>query len=256
MSVDLGTDLVGRFTGEIQQRASTLPYGKGQLLTLPWSLHDGEAVAILVEEVAPGLFHLSDRGLAADSLALAGVDLSHRRFSPSWEAVRHSARLRPSIVPPSNRFELGGEATADELGAALTSLAEAVLRADALHVLAASPRRRSFGDGLIRRAVDRLIAVQPDAPMPTRFGSTRRVTCGLEPAGRDAVFVQALASPSFSDAYDHAKALFTDSSLPRERRVAVIQSDAGQPWHKRSLGEVSVVIDEHEWDEYLTGLVA
>lgn len=256
MSVGFGLDLVGRFTDVIRQRATAVSYGDGQLLTLPWSLHDGEAVAILVNEVAPGLFRLSDRGLAADSLALAGVDLSQKRFMPSWEAVRRSLGLRASIIPPASRFELSGDATADELGSALTELAETVLRGDALHVLATSARRRSFGDMLIRRAADQHIAVRPDAPMPTRFGATRKVTCGLEPPGKQEVFVQALAGANFSDAYDHAKALFADSSLPRERRVAVIQADAGQRWHRQSLTEVSIVVDEPQWEDYLSEFAA
>jgi hypothetical protein len=256
MSVDTGVDLVGQFTDAIRKRAAAESYGEGQLLTLPWSLHDGESVAILVEEVAPGLYRLSDRGLAADSLALAGLDLSSKRAAPSWEAVRRSLKLRPSVIPPASRFELSGDATADELGTALTELAETILRGDALHVLAAAARRRSFGDELIRRAADRHIVVRPDAPMPTRFGSTRKVTCGLEPSGKEDIFVQALASANFSDAYDHAKALFSDSSLPKERRVAVIQADAGQHWHRQSLDEVSVVIDEPEWDDYLADLAA
>jgi len=86
-------DLVHEFAGAISADATATAYGSGELLTLPMSLTDGDAVSIYVEAVGDDLYVLSDRGLAADALALAGVDLSSKSAAASWAAVRRSLPL-------------------------------------------------------------------------------------------------------------------------------------------------------------------
>ncbi|RBY75972.1 hypothetical protein DQ239_15825 [Blastococcus sp. TF02-09] len=256
MSIDVDLDLAAVFSGAVRESAIDVPYGDGRLLTLPWALHNGECVAILVEPVADGLYRLSDRGLAADVLATANVDLGSPSLQGRWQTVQRSLALRPSVVPPPNAYELSGDATTDELGTALTTLAEAILRADGLQILGKPDRQLTFAERVVKDVYSAELPATPRAPLPNRFGGQRRVTCRIDPPRKPALFVQALASGDPNASYDHARALFADAQIDRQQLISVIQPHWGQAWHREALAAVSHVVDGDQWHAELRRLVA
>ena len=251
-------DLVREFAATVSDAASEVPYGDGSLLVLPWSLGDGESVSIYVKETGPGLFDLTDRGLVADALAIAGLDLASKGAGSSWRAVRHSLELAPLASRPVSLYEL--TASTDRagfgLGWALTELGEAMLRADGLRALGRAPSRARFTEAVIQRASGKHLKVIPRARLRTRFGSDRTVTCKVE--GRDWAFVQALsAGPNVNEAYDHARSIFGDTDVGPSHLVAVVADGALlEDWQRKSLAGLSTVITESEQDEFWTSLAS
>ena len=249
-------DLVREFAATVSDAASEVPYGDGSLLVLPWSLGDGESVSIYVKETGPGLFDLTDRGLVADALAIAGVDLGSGGAGSSWRAVRHSLELTPLVSRPVSLYELTASTDRAGLGWALTELGEAMLRADGLRALGRAPSRARFTEAVIQRASGKHLKVIPRARLRTRFGSDRTVTCKVE--GRDWAFVQALsAGPNVNEAYDHARSIFGDTDVGPSHLVAVVADGALlEDWQRKSLAGLSTVITESEQDEFWTSLAS
>ncbi|MEO5710210.1 MAG: hypothetical protein ABIQ59_10355 [Nocardioidaceae bacterium] len=249
-------NLVAEFAGAITRSASSVRYGDGDLLTLPWSLADGESVSIYVEQVADGLFNLSDRGLAADALALAGVDLGGGAAASSWAAVRDSLDLPAAVMRDLTPFEISGSADKEGLGLALTEVGEAVLRADGLRALGRQRRRLTFKDRVIRHAAERNLTVVPRAKVKTRFGSQREVTCRVQ--GSDWAYVQALSGgPNFNETYDHARSIFGDTKTSSDHLVSVIADNSKiADWQERSLGELSRVVHESQQDDFWASLAS
>lgn len=249
-------DLVREFAATVSDAASEVPYGDGSLLVLPWSLGDGESVSIYVKETGPGLFDLTDRGLVADALAIAGVDLASKGAGSSWRAVRHSLELAPLASRPVSLYELTASTDRAGLGWALTELGEAMLRADGLRALGRAPSRARFTEAVIQRASGKHLKVIPRARLRTRFGSDRTVTCKVE--GRDWAFVQALsAGPNVNEAYDHARSIFGDTDVGPSHLVAVVADGALlEDWQRKSLAGLSTVITESEQDEFWTSLAS
>lgn len=257
MGVTMTTiDLVREFAATVSDAASEVPYGDGSLLVLPWSLGDGESVSIFVKETGPDLFELTDRGLVADALSIAGVDLGSGGAGSSWRAVQHSLELAPLASRPVSPYELTASADRTGLGWALTELGEAMLRADGLRALGRAPSRARFTDAVIQRASSKHLTVIPRARRRTRIGSDRTVTCKVE--GRDWAFVQALsASPNVNEAYDHARSIFGDTDVGPSHLVAVVADGALlEDWQRKSLAGLSTVITESEQDEFWTSLAS
>ncbi len=250
-------DLAEEFAAAVKTQSTTRSYGSGRLLTLPWALADGESVTLYVEQFGDDVFHITDRGMAADALALAGVDLGTKGAASSWAAVKRQLDVPTSVLTDVGQYELAGSSDTSGLGVALASVAEAVLRADGLRVLSNIRPRLTFPDRVIRHAHDKSLAVIPRAPVPTRFGATRSVTCRVE--GKDWAFVQALSAGShFNEAYDHARSIFGDAREDQRKHLVAIVAEAArpEPWQLRSLKEHSKVILEREQDDFFASLAA
>lgn len=239
-------NLVDEFAGAISQQSSTTRYGSGELLTLPWSLADGESVAIYVERLNEDMFVVTDRGLAADALALAGVDLSSRAGSSSWAAVKASLGLPPSVMTDFSEFEIAGSASRDELGFALTAVGETVLRADGLRVLGRKRKALSFPDRVIRQAFEHELTVVPRAKLSTKQGGERTVTCKVTSDSENWAFVQAMGAGSQgNEGYDHLRSVFGDANVDREHLIAVIADGARlAAWQERTLDDLSLLVRE------------
>jgi len=242
-------DLPATFSAATRDQSSVVPYGRGQLLTLPWSFGDGESVSLYIEEVGSG-YLVSDRGLAASQLAIAGVDLSTRSAGASWRAVRNSVDAAPSPIPSVDDFEIAAFAEADNLGITMTAVGEAVLRADGLRALAAPPRAATFSERVIRNAAERGVTVLPRARLKTRHGGERHVTCRVE--GRRWAYVQALGvAGGPNDAYDRTRSVFADADVSSDRLVAIVADDARlAAWQEESLHDVGTVVHEREQEEF------
>ncbi|MEI4273983.1 hypothetical protein TEK04_19855 [Klenkia sp. LSe6-5] len=257
MSIDADIDLVATFADTVRGSASQVSYGSGHLLTLPWSLHNGESIAILVEPLADGIFRLSDRGLAADTLAMADLNLASGKVAERWAHVKRSIDIRPSALPPVDAFELSGDAHVSELGEALTALAEAIMRADALHVFAKPARQLTFDQRVVQAVLAADVPVTTQAPLPHKFGGHRKVTCRLEPENRSRIYLQAVATGSDENsAYDHVRSLFADAEVDPDQLVAVVREGWGEKWQRSALAEVSTVIDDRSLPSRLAELAA
>lgn len=249
-------NLVDAFAQAITNRAHAVRYGDGELLTLPWSFADGDSLSLLVT-VERGHYTISDRGQAADALAIAGVDLSTRGASASWQAVRRSTGVPPAVMAEDDPYVLSASATEDTLAEALIAVGETMLRADGLRVLATHRRAVTFSDRVIRRVSTRSgLAVVPHAKLRTRHGGERQVTCRVD--GRRQAYVQALSgSSNILDAYDHTRAVFADAGEPRDSLVVLVADDAKlQSWQRSALSEVSTVVLEREQDDLWADLAS
>ncbi|WP_327640013.1 DUF1828 domain-containing protein [Kribbella sp. NBC_00482] len=241
--------LLDRVLGAIGERMSTWPYRDGELIATPWTLEDGEVVTLYVQAIGEDLYNITDRGLAADTLAAAGVDLSRRMPHNSFVAIKGSVELAPAIeLDKPGEYDLSASATAAEVGRAVVELSEAVLRAEGLKALARQRKPATLKDRIVSLAgrYDSL-TVQPLARMPLRYkGVRRQVSCRV--AGpRDLAFVQAVGRASQTTAYDHAKSIFSDASVPSSQRLAVIEGTYRlEEWQLAGLREVCSVVDENE----------
>lgn len=249
-------DLVRELLTTVSRQATTVPYGDGELLTLPWSLGDGESVSIYVEQLEDQLYLISDRGLAADSLALAGVDLKRSAVRASWNAVLRDVNLAPSALSARHAFEIAYTTPPDRLGTALTALGEAVLRADGLRALSLTRPTRAFREAVIQSASRHSKAVVPHAPLPMRFGGKRTVTCRLD--GAHPTWVQALAASGGSNEnYDHVRSLLSDALVSKPELVVVVADAASlDDWQTSALAERSQVVRESDQDDFFAKLAA
>lgn len=247
-------DLSLAFAEAVGRETSVVDYDGGVLLSLPWSLTDGEAIVIHAREAAPGLIELTDRGLVADSLATVGLDLDRKNAaSEQWQALRASSVLATPISRVPSRYEIAASCTPDEVGAAIVHLSEWMLRADGLRLLSRPTSQLTLGDRLVRQAQARQLPVTPKAPLAMRHGGQRQATCRVD-ADRP-VFMQTLGDAE--TAYDHARALFGDADAGPARLVAVVGERASlKKWQRQNLEEFSTVLDEQETQHFLDSLAA
>lgn len=247
-------DLSRAFADAIGQSTTVVDYDGGFLLSLPWSLTDGEAIVIHAREAAPDLIELSDRGLVADSLAMVGIDLDRKNTaSEQWQALQATSTLATPIARIPTRYEIAASCAPDEIGAALIQLSEWMLRADGLRLLSRPVSQLTLGDRIVRQAQARKLNVTPKAPLKMRHGGQRQATCRVD--GAQPVFMQTLGDAE--TAYDHARALFGDADPGPALLVAVVGERATlKDWQRQSLSECSRVMDEQQTSRFLDTLAA
>ncbi|CUR54653.1 hypothetical protein NOCA2210003 [metagenome] len=236
---------------------SSEPRGSGEVLTLPLGLSNGNLVQIYVEQLASDRWLVSDRGQAAFELAIAGVNIeTQKAANASWQHLVRSILLDAPIMLDTQPHELAGTSTGAELGNAVLLLGEAVLRGEGLCALAPSYRTRKFRDVIVQAAGKQDLAVQLDAPMPTRHGGNRSVSLAVQ--GQRPTFVQAVSGRgSAIDGFDKAQAVFSSADVPRDQLVAVLASRVHlAPWQWETLRERGNPIMESELDHFMSNLVA
>jgi hypothetical protein len=225
------------------------------LLCLPWTFSDGENLQLLVEEVERGVYVVSDRGLAADALSMQGVDLDATSVRKSWNAVRESIDAPPPMADRSEAFSLAAMASRDGLGAAMTAVAESMLRAEGLVFLRPGRHARTFAERVVQRAgMHRSLTIVPRAMIPGRHGGKRQVTLRVDNHNR--TYVQAV-SRSGNEAYDRAKSVFSDAEKDAGARVSIVADTAElEGWQLKGLREVGEVVAEREQDGFFASLAA
>lgn len=243
-------------TEGLHGRLRSDPYGQGaELLSTPWDYPDGETVTLLVRQLGHDHFLVSDRGVAADRLSVAGVDLSTGSALRSWSLIRSGLDV---VLAEAGDFEIATTAARESLGVRLWDVASRALQADGLHVLGRARRTRVFPERIMRQAMDAGLAVAPNALLRNRFGGERKVTFKAQGATKSA-YIMALGKGggSFTEDHDRAKMAFADSTLPRwERVVAINPASSLAPWHRPSLKEVATVLDAPEVPDFLQDLAA
>lgn len=242
-------DLIRAFTGVIANRLAVYPYGDGHLVDLPWSFGDAEGMSVLVTSVGDGLYNISDRGLAASNLALAGVDLSNVKNRRSWDAVKDTLSLPGPFGRAVDQYEFAAMVEDTQLGQALHDLGAVMLRADGLRALGTPARRSKFSDRLLRSATNEGVRVVPRAPLKMKYGGERQVTAQL--VGEHQVYMQGLGSGDLNT-YDHARSLLSDADPSGHAVVAVVARNVQlEPWQRNALRERALVIDEPDFPDYV-----
>lgn len=244
------------------RRLDSHRYRRGELITLPMSLGNGNLIQVYVEQVDAERFLVSDLGQAAFELATAGVSLEPGRAAGrSWELIVKNLSLDPPLlVEQADDYQLVGTSVPNRVGESVLELAEAVLRADALRGLAPSRRGRRFRDTIVAAAGRANLHVLPDAPMPTKHGGLRRVSLAVYPADQGApeIFIQAVGQRSSSiEGFDKAQAVLTSASLPTDRLVAALADGLRlETWQIETLRDHGTAIMERDLDAFMTNLAS
>ncbi|MEE9965560.1 MAG: hypothetical protein K4304_10790 [Propionicimonas sp.] len=228
------------------ERVISTPCFGGELLLTPWDLFGGRSLDLLVREVDRDWFLVSDRGLIADRLADASVDVTRGAAARSWQMLRRG--LVTTFVAASE-FEIATTATRADLGRAINDVAARALQGDSLRVLSRSHRPQGLAERAMERAAAHNLGVLPETILRNRFGGSRKVSFLVE-GNASRRYVMALGrSASFVEDHDRAKLAFDGAQASSTELVSLIGS-AARPleWHLNSLRSVSQVVEEDDQD--------
>lgn len=230
------------------------PFGEDQLVRLPFAFSDGHMVQVLASQVGEDAWTLTDRGQTASVLLDHGVDLAKPQASRSWRSLLDTVGLPPAFAGGED-FVLSMSSDSSTLGADVLRLGEAMLLAEGLRELKRPERSQQLRARIITLAKEANLGVLPSAPLPIRFGSSRRVSAKIT-SDRATLYTQGVGKGS-GQSYDHARALFTDSMMPIEQHLSVIGGDSRlDNWQREALGTVSEVVTEQALADYFADLAA
>lgn len=249
-------DIIDAVQTSLGSRMAVWDQGDLTVVATAWTLEDSTPVTLYVDQLSDDLFSVSDAGLAAGALADAGVDLDSRQAGSSFQLLQNSLARSPAMGA-TGEWDLAMSATAVALGDAVVEISEAVVRAEGLKALARKRPTRSFGDRIVKSAGQIGLRIEPQAALPLRYANAkRRVTYRLIGGHRD-VFVQSITCASTLAGYDHARALFSDAAVDRDRRMAAVENSVRlEDWQFEGLSEVSHVVIEHNLEGVLAGLAS
>lgn len=204
---------------------------------LPFPLTDSSPVTFYVTDEGDTA-RISDRGLVADSLLLAGVDITAQSVQPSVAAILRATGYHDSMARED--YELAVLVEKSEVVAALRQLTSAALRVDSLRPQKSRPK--AFRERVQAVFRDLSLPIVPNADLDIGGGHTRRVTLAVESAvrGQQLVYVQALGSSDHAAAYDRARSMFGDAPIDRTRKVAVLQGGISR-WEDQPLENLEKV---------------
>lgn len=252
--IDLEMTVLSALAGSIRRR----DHGNGALLTLPLAMTSGNLVQVYVEQVADDSWFVTDQGIAAGELAMAGVNLqTQKNAGASWAQLRRRMGVSPALFRDDVRdFDLAGMATESELGRAIVAVGEGVVRGEALRALAPGYRRRRFRDVIIQAAGKVDLPVVLDAPMPTKHNGQRRVS--LMVAGEHDTYVQAISSSKTTqESFDIAQSILTSTALDAGSLAIVLQRGVHlEKWQRETLEDHGAPIDEERLDAFMGKLAS
>ncbi|MBN6777395.1 DUF1828 domain-containing protein [Pseudoclavibacter alba] len=243
-----------------ERRYRIRPYAGGHDIVLQDELYDGENLVIHVEQLASGVYKLTDYGQLAASLSIRSVDLSTGPAKKSWDYVRdvlaHNTNGPTPFPGASDEWELSAFATEDTLDSALRQLAAAMLRADGIGGLV---EWRESADDTFRvtalaSARSAGLQVTTRTSIATAVGN-RRVH--FDAAGQTRVaHVRTLsAARNTTDSYDKTYSIFSQAKEPLASLVTVVD-DGIKMEMIESLRNVSTVLDLADASDYWVSLAA
>lgn len=230
------------------------PFGEDELVRLPLAFSDGHMVQVLASQIGEDAWTLTDRGQTASVLLDHGVDLSRPQASRSWRSLLEAVSLPPALDGGGD-FVLSMSSDSATLGTDVLRLGEAMLLAEGLRELRKPERSQPLRARIITLAREADLGVLPNAPMPTRFGSSRQVSAKIT-SDHATLYTQGVGKGS-GQSYDHARALFVDSRVPEGQRLSVIGGDARlEGWQREALGTVSSLVSEQDLAGYFADFAA
>lgn len=230
-------------------------FADGELVTLPLATSARNLIQLYVEQVQQDRWLVSDLGLAAGELATAGVDLNSRKVArQSWGFLLAQMGLEAPVMHDVGDYHIAGIAVGSQLGPAILSVGQTVVRADMLRVLAPGFRAQRFSEVILAAAGAREVPFTPNAPMPTKHGGSRQVTVRIEGSRR--IYMQGVsARNSPIDGYDKAQSVFASAEVEKDDRVAVV-ADALKldRWQWETLEDTGVPLHERDLDAFLSNV--
>ena len=222
----------------LAERIEVTPIRGGELVTTPFDLDDHTPIDLAVTRLDHDHYLVSDRGLIADRLDMAGARIESDAVKASWEALTASL---PVVLADVESWEIASTTDRDGLGDAMLDVATTAMQADMLHVLASKWHPLSLGEELTRHVASKGIAVTPKATVSTRNGGSRHVSFSATGDGGTA-YVKALgSSASFMGAYDSAYATFSTMISPGIRACVIDDDIHVRQWQREDLESVSRV---------------
>lgn len=244
--------------GALNDSMVTEPYRDGVLVTPRLHYSDGDAVEVFVEEYGSG-YRVNDRGATALRLQMAGVNLDSSKVTRAW---RQS--LPPSMFDTDpSAGEIATFATSEDAGAAILSIAEAMIRIDQLRYLAPTPKARPFKSTVaesVRSITPRSVPVQNEFRLGIRGGAHRIATTALVPNSQSPLVLQAVGGGStIAEAVEHCYFLFGNvDGVPKQHRVAVLPSSDTDRFAHEALAEVAQVafLDDSSLRDVIDGYLS
>jgi hypothetical protein len=223
-------------------RTSSVDYLDGELVATPWDLADGSVLDIFVKRVDLDWYLVSDRGMIADRLGSAGVDVSRGVGARSWGMLNRGLAVTLAEASP---FELAVTTTSAGLGQAISDVAARALQGDMLKVLGRVRHPRGFTERAMESASAHHLGVLPDPELRNRFGGFRKVSF-LAEGDRGRCYVMALGGVnSFIEDHDRARLAFEDAQVGSDEKACIVANAAHPlPWHLSSLEAVAQVFHE------------
>ncbi len=235
--------------GACNDNTSVEAYGQGHLVRLPLTYSDGDSIVLYVEDYEAGST-LSDRGEVSMRLDIAGVSFESPTAVDAWRrALGDTFTVDPEVgvvqawVPRT------------EVGAAMWTVTQSVLRAEQMHLLAPAPRRERFDTQVVRRlrtfSSEREEVVEKFR-LRLMSGRQRQVTAMIRVDGKERLVLQAMSGQNKQTretAVEHAFFLFEQAAgLPREQRLAVA---GGSPdaWEAPLLEDLRRAVDVEFFDD-------
>jgi hypothetical protein len=229
------SEFIEELAADYRRQIDVRKSGYGYLFTLPHTLHDGTPVELYVEFNGQAA-QINDQGLLSDLLYRAGVDLGKKQIATAWKHIQASVGYAPAFS--AEPWELSAYAERSQLSSALYAVADSAVRADGLRVLASQYRPRSFSE-LVVSTLGRSLTVVPRAVIPGKYGSQRVVTCSV--GVKKVNYIQVVGASDPMGSFDHTISLFNSSTIPAEKRIALLQGPVGtwEGWQVRALEDVS-----------------
>lgn len=229
------TGFIDELVADYRRQLAVERSGTGLLFTLPQTLHDGTPVQLQVE-FDGSTAQISDLGLLADHLDMAGVDLGRRQIAAAWGQIRSSIGYEPALG--AEPWELSAWADRTALSSAISAVADSAIRADGLRVLASQYRPKSFSERVVHTLGNRLTVV-PRAVLPGKYGAQRTVTCSV--GVKEVSYIQAVGASDRMASFDHTVSLFNASTIPADHRIALLQGPrkTWESWQIQALEDVS-----------------
>lgn len=247
LSVDLTEDLV---RGYRESFTITDIDAETVHLVLPATFSSGRLMSVEIE-LHSDRVAITDRGLAAEELTDAQVNLESGVAFKSFDVIRASTGLSP--VFGAEWWEITAETDRADLATAVQAVSDAAMRADGLRALSRAPRKRTFSERVINSIASQNFTVIPKAKIAGRRGGQRQVTARVD--ARERFFVQTLSGTTSDqrlNSYDHASGIFFDAEPDRAHRLAVIQrNDKWESWQLESLREICTVTEESDLTDRL-----
>jgi hypothetical protein len=254
MKTEMAKDLL---IGEIASQYGISAYDEEFIVTTPFTFEDGTIIEVRATFI-DGLVTVSDDGYVAQELEQMGLDVTPRRksnASKNWDSIRKHLPFAPAMG--AYDWEIAVTAEIEHFGTAVTAVAEAALRGEALKVLAPAYTPVSFSEKVIQflSSYRESLRIQPKVAIPQVGGGTREVS--FTATVENKLYVQSAALENRNAAYDKAVGVFNATSIDRSKRLVALEGhiDEWEPWHIDGIQKVSRFEEAYDLERFADSIV-
>lgn len=254
MKTEVAKDLL---IGNIASQYEVSDYDDEFIVTTPFAFEDGTVVEVRAAFNDDSVT-VNDEGHIAQELEQMGLDVVPKRTSNAsrnWDLIRRNLPFPPAIG--TYDWELAVTADIEHFGAAVTAVAEAAIRAEALKVFAPAYTPLSFSDKVIQFLTSsrQSLRIQPRVAIPLLGGGTRDVS--FSAMAQTELFVQSAALENRNASYDRAVGLFNATSIDPSRRLVALEGHVSdwQPWHIEGILKVAQFEESYDLERFADRVV-